>query len=45
MGDEMARGVGGGAFEAGGDMSTFIGTGEESVRCRCAELLEAPLLD
>jgi len=32
MGDEIASGVGGGALEAGGDMATFIGTGEERVR-------------
>ncbi len=35
MGELMASGVGGGAFEAGGDIATtFIGTGEERVRWR-----------
>lgn len=32
MGEEIARGVGGGAFEAGGDIATLMETGDERVR-------------
>ena len=35
IGELIAAGVEGGTLDTGGDIGIFIGTGDDSVRCRC----------